>query len=137
MSTSGREPTPADGVPSSDLRKRARSLCSSSVGSGTDEDGISDDGHRRLRDNGYGSDGSSGDDNDDEDDDDGYGDHGGKSSATGRRNRRWEREEERRLLAWRRDGKPLAWIADRLDRTEGAVYLRWHTLQRSAQGEAD
>ena len=148
FSMTGRKPTPAGGVYRSNLRSRARSLCSSmgsGMGSGavngvevansTDfEGGISDAGHRGLHDADYSGDSNSscGDDDDDDDDNDnGYGDQCGKPSAIGRRNRRWEREEERRLLSWRRQGKPLAWIAGRLNRTKGALYLRWHTLQRS------
>ena len=90
-STPGREATPARGVYSFDLRKRACALCKA------EEDRILNNNHRRVLDGGC--DGSSDDGNYEED----Y-DHEYENFIMDRRNRRWEPLEEQRLLAWR---KPL------------------------------
>ena len=144
ISAASREPAPADGDASWDLRKRARALCEGAV-HGAEvacttgvEEGILSDAYRRLRDDRRG-DGrrcsGGGSDGDGEDDD--Y-DDGGASEVfeAGRRNRRWDPLDEQRLLAWRKENMPWEWIFRQFPgRTEGAVRVRWHLLQqRSAQG---
>jgi len=63
-----------------------------------------------------------------------YGDHEYEYSTADRRNRRWEPLEEQRLLAWRKEKKPWKWVFEQFpDRSEGAVRLRFHMLQRLAQ----
>ncbi|KAJ9668133.1 hypothetical protein H2201_001562 [Coniosporium apollinis] len=57
---------------------------------------------------------------------------GGDAEASQCAKRRsWSEEEEKRLLAWRQEGKQWDWIADRLRRSAGAVYVRWYTKLRS------
>jgi hypothetical protein len=127
-----RESTPAGRDPSWDLRKRARALCEGAVcgakaacTTGVKEDGILNNGRRRLR---RGSHGDSGDGSDYDDD------SASEVFGARRRNRRWEPLDEQRLLAWRKENKPWKWIFDRFpDRTEAAVRVRWHMLQRPAQ----
>ncbi|KAJ9655451.1 hypothetical protein H2201_008803, partial [Coniosporium apollinis] len=63
-------------------------------------------------------------------DDDGNSEGDARPSQSAK-HRLWSEEEEKCLLAWRQDGKEWDWIAGKLRRSVGAVYLRWYTKLRS------
>lgn len=64
------------------------------------------------------------------------GDSGGdeEGDAIHRSNQRWDPLDEERLLAWKKEGKSWKWVFDQFPtRTEGAIRVRWHLLQKKKQ----
>ncbi|KAL9063134.1 MAG: hypothetical protein Q9157_008392 [Trypethelium eluteriae] len=141
--TVGRAPVPGHNIQTDDYRKRAWALYRHAAGTGTDEadtplpSDIQEDlrlrnQSRRLQgaDRCYGDLDSGAEVDEDHEDD--RSDEDFEIPKAGSTNRRWQPEEEAKLLAWRRDGRPWQWIFDRFPyRTEAAVRLRCYTLQRS------